>query len=62
MSIGSSRWSVSVLLGSTALLACFGIAGCERKEKIVDVQTPGGSVEVERNVDTGEVEVEANEN
>jgi hypothetical protein len=39
---------------------CFGMAafsGCERKERVVDIQTPGGDLEVNRNVDTGEVEV-----
>jgi hypothetical protein len=33
------------------------MGGCERKERVLDVQTPEGSLEVDRNVDTGEVEV-----
>ena len=33
-------------------------AGCERKEKILDVKTPGGDVEVERSLDTGRVDVD----
>jgi hypothetical protein len=43
----------------TLVGACLaiGIAGCERKERVLDVQTPEGSLEVDRNVDTGEVEV-----
>lgn len=38
------------------------LSGCERKEKVVDIETPGRSVEVERNIDTGEVEVESERN
>lgn len=44
---------VALLLGGSAL-----ITGCERKEKIVDIETPRGEVEVERNIDTGQTEVE----
>jgi hypothetical protein len=63
MSIRSQRWLASVLLGSAASLGCLDLAGCERKETLVDIETPdGGGVEVERNVDTGEVEVEATDN
>ena len=63
MSNRSQRWLASVLLGSAASLACLGFAGCERKETIVDVKAPdGGGVEVERDVDTGEVDVEVKDN
>jgi len=44
------------------LVACLGalaVAGCERKERVVDVKTPGTTVTVDRNVDTGKVEVNA---
>lgn len=34
--------------------------GCERKEKVIDVETPAGDVEVERSPDTGEVDVDVN--
>jgi proline racemase len=34
------------------------IVGCAEKEKIVDIETPAGEVEVERNVETGETEVD----
>jgi hypothetical protein len=34
------------------------LTGCERKEEVIDVETPGVDVKVERNKDTGEVEVE----
>jgi hypothetical protein len=33
-------------------------AGCERKEKVLDIEHPGGSIEVERSKDTGEIEIE----
>jgi hypothetical protein len=44
-----------------AVSVCVGAAsftGCERKERVLDVQTPEGSLEVDRNIDTGEVDVE----
>jgi hypothetical protein len=34
--------------------------GCENKEKVLDVETPSGQVEVERDRDTGAIDVEAN--
>jgi hypothetical protein len=34
------------------------IVGCAEKEKVLDVETPSGEVEVERNVETGETEVD----
>lgn len=55
-----SNWLVFLYL----LASCFAdlgacaLTGCERKEKIVDVETPGADLEVERNIDTGHVDVE----
>jgi hypothetical protein len=43
-----------------AFCFCCGMAafsGCERKERVLDVETPEGELEVDRNIDTGEVEV-----
>jgi hypothetical protein len=48
------------LLAAVVSLGTFGFSGCERKEKVVDIETPGADVEVNRNLDTGEVEVETN--
>lgn len=50
---------LAVAARCTLFGACLviGIVGCERKERVLDVQTPEGSLEVDRNVDTGEVEV-----
>jgi hypothetical protein len=39
-----------------------GLTGCERKEKILDIETPGGDIEVERSTDTGKVDVDINTN
>jgi hypothetical protein len=33
-------------------------AGCERKERVVDIDTPAVDIEVDRNIDTGDVEVD----
>jgi hypothetical protein len=46
-----------LLLALAMLLA----AGCENKETLLDVETPEGQVEIERNLDTGEVDVQATE-
>lgn len=44
-----------VLLGVAMLLSL----GCENKEKVLDIETPNGQLEVERDRDTGEVDVDA---
>jgi hypothetical protein len=41
--------------------ATFTLTGCDRKERVLDVQTPAGDVKVDRNIDTGEVEVDIND-
>jgi hypothetical protein len=56
----SQRWFFSGMVAIAASFLAFGFAGCERKEKLVDIETPGADVEVERNIDTGAVEVETN--
>lgn len=53
---------VAVLASSLAMfVAAAALTGCERKEKILDVETPNGEIEVERSLDTGEVDVEVDE-
>ncbi|WP_404305398.1 hypothetical protein [Neorhodopirellula lusitana] len=49
--------SIRAYLLLLAVAAGFVILGCERKETLLDVDTPGTSVEVERSTDTGEVDV-----
>ena len=46
-----------ILLGLAMLFSL----GCENKEKVLDIETPGGQVEVERDRDTGAVDVQATE-
>lgn len=46
--------------GVVTIATCFAaFAGCERKERVLDVKTPGAEVKVDRNIDTGKVEVDA---
>jgi hypothetical protein len=35
--------------------------GCQRKERVVDIETPAGDVHVDRDKDTGGVEVNVHE-
>ncbi|TWT77362.1 hypothetical protein Pla123a_20230 [Posidoniimonas polymericola] len=51
----------STLALAAALLMIGATTGCERKEKVLEVDSPGLQVDVERNVDTGEVEVNVDE-
>lgn len=46
---------------AAALVITGATTGCERKEKVLDVDAPGLQIDVERNVDTGEVEVHVDE-
>jgi hypothetical protein len=34
------------------------LSGCQRKEKVLDIKTPGADVEVTRDKDTGRVDVD----
>jgi len=42
-----------------AALSIGSFAGCETKEKIIDVETPAGNIEVHETTDSGAIEVEA---
>ena len=55
--------NTAVVLASclTMLFATAVFTGCERKEEILEIETPNGEVDVERSLDTGEVDVEVNE-
>ena len=46
----------SGLLVAVSVVA-FAFIGCERKERVIDIKTPGADVKVDRNIDTGGVEV-----
>jgi len=58
MSLKPQCWLAASVLTVVASLGSLGLTGCERKEKVLDIETPGTDVEVERNIDTGEVDVE----
>ncbi len=52
----------NVLLLSASLVLGVATSGCDRKEKVMEVNTPdGGGVEVERNTDTGAVTVDVDD-
>lgn len=53
-------FSITIIAFLAALCICS--TGCERKEKVVDIETPAGEVEVHRDVDNGDVEVDVSEN
>lgn len=37
-------------------------SGCERKETVLDIETPDGQVEVERSLETGALDIEVTDN
>jgi hypothetical protein len=50
----------SYLISTGVLSAVFCLllgTACERKEKVLDIKTPDGGIEVERNKRTGEVDI-----
>ena len=47
------------LLALTTCFAALTLAGCERKERVIDVKTPAVDVKVDRNVDNGRIDVKA---
>ncbi len=52
-------WGESMLLIVITGLAAVAATGCERKERVLDVQTLNAHVKVDRNIDTGRVDVKA---
>jgi hypothetical protein len=34
------------------------LVGCEKKEKVVDIDTPQGGIEVERSTESGDIKIE----
>ena len=56
---GTSSLSTGVRLLATGLVLCAGLlAGCEREETLLEIETPDGGVEVQRNIDSGKIDVE----
>ena len=52
-----ARWARTLMAAGLLSLVSL-TAGCERKEKVLDIETPEESIEVERSRDTGEIEIE----
>jgi hypothetical protein len=56
------RWMAKRLVGGGAIVAVVAVtlalAGCEKKEKVIDIKAPGVDVTIERDVDSGAVNVE----
>lgn len=49
-------------IGVALLLGAIGLTGCQTKETIVDIETPNGDIEVERDRTTGDTDVKINRN
>lgn len=52
----------TLVAGTVLAAAAIAVPGCDRKEEVLDIETPAGEVEVERNKDTGETDVEVTPN
>ena len=58
----SQKTSLKCLLYTMlAVVAGITSAGCDRKEKVIDIETPGGEIEVERSTGTGKVDVDVDD-
>ena len=47
----------ALTLFAFAAICTFTFVGCEQREKVLDIDTPEGSVEVERSTDSGDISV-----
>ena len=50
--------SITLILATASLLAA---TACQRKEKVLDIKTPAGGIEVERDKKSGEVDIKVDE-
>jgi hypothetical protein len=57
INIGTKAFINAVALMLLTFSACT-LVGCEKKEKVLDVETPSGELEIERDKDSGSVGVE----
>ena len=46
-------FAIPLVIGSVIF-----VGGCEQKEKVIDIETPGGNIEVERTKGPGKVDVD----
>ncbi|MEK7952177.1 hypothetical protein [Luteolibacter soli] len=49
---------ITLLLATASLLAA---TACHRKEKVLDIQTPGGGIKVERDKTSGDVDIKVDD-
>lgn len=54
--------STIIVAGTILTAATFSMTGCNRTEETLDVDTPAGDIDVEKNVDTDGVDVDVDEN
>ena len=49
-----------VVMFSTSMLclSVVALSGCETKEKVIDIETPAGDIEVERSKGSGQIDVD----
>lgn len=52
---------IHFLLLTAALVAGFVVSGCDSKESVLDIETPDGVVEVNRDLDDGSLSVDVEE-
>jgi len=52
---------IHFLLLTAALVAGFVVSGCDNKETVLDIETPDGGVEVNRDIDDGSLSVDVEE-
>lgn len=52
--------SLTMRIGAVCLFAASltAFSGCEQKEKVLDVETPRGEIEVERDPETGDTDID----
>jgi hypothetical protein len=58
IAMNAKSMSCFLMTGAALLLAT---TGCNRKEKVLDVKTPGGGIEVEKDKKSGEVDIKIEE-
>ena len=46
-------FAIPLVIGSVII-----VGGCEQKEKVIDIETPAGDIEVERTKGSGKVDVD----
>ena len=46
-------FAIPLVIGSVII-----VGGCEQKEKVIDIETPAGDIEVERTKGSGKIDVD----